>query len=72
MKYSKGTLMRFPLIFGGILLGFSVAFYNRDKFMTDLEEERNKLNREEEGSRQILLEAMETVNKARADRQQNK
>lgn len=40
--------------------------------MTDLEEERKKLDREEEGSRQILLEAMETVNKARAARQQNK
>uniref|UniRef100_A0A182RRT9 Uncharacterized protein n=1 Tax=Anopheles funestus TaxID=62324 RepID=A0A182RRT9_ANOFN len=65
MSYPAGTALRFPIIFGSILVGFGLAFYNRDKFMTGLEEERNRLNKEDLEGKQILLEKIEAVRKAR-------
>lgn len=86
MRYSVGTLIRYPLVFGGILAGFTYAFMNRynrhiiggggsdkikithffrDKFMTDLEDERKRLDRTDEDSKQMLLDSMDSVNKSR-------
>lgn len=38
----------------------------RDKFMTDLDAERERLDRTDQESKQLLLDSMDSVNKARA------
>ncbi|KFB46077.1 hypothetical protein ZHAS_00014052 [Anopheles sinensis] len=65
MSTPAGTALRFPVIFGSILLGFGVAFFNREKFMTGLEEERDRLNKEDLVGKQELLDKIESVKKAR-------
>uniref|UniRef100_A0A675B304 Uncharacterized protein n=1 Tax=Anopheles darlingi TaxID=43151 RepID=A0A675B304_ANODA len=65
MSHPPGSVLRFPVIFGSILLGFGLAFYNRDKFMTGLEEERDRLNKEDLEAKQILLDKIESVRRAR-------
>uniref|UniRef100_A0A2M4AYX1 Putative secreted protein n=1 Tax=Anopheles triannulatus TaxID=58253 RepID=A0A2M4AYX1_9DIPT len=65
MSQPAGSFLRFPVVFGSILLGFGLAFYNRDKFMTGLEEERDRLNKEDLEAKQILLDKIESVRRAR-------
>uniref|UniRef100_A0A453Z0Q2 Uncharacterized protein n=6 Tax=Pyretophorus TaxID=44537 RepID=A0A453Z0Q2_ANOGA len=65
MSYPAGTALRFPILFGSILVGFGMAFYNRDKFMTGLEEERDRLNKEDLEAKQVLLDKIDAVRKAR-------
>jgi len=61
--------LRFPLVFGGILLLFYTGFQNRKFFMTDMTERKKEMDAAEDlGSKALIRGSIGGINRERMNK----